>query len=299
MNKLYYHYTDVNGLISILQNEELWLTGIYFMNDHTEGKVVFDKIFNSTEDQGTQDKLGHLFNFCINQNRIFATSFTENGDQLSQWRGYCPNDGGYSIGFNFNRIEELEISKPDLASPKKVKVFKSAEALLNNHSGQIVFDSCTYSHEKNYEEQVQILSDFVSEAVKEISEEQFEKMSKFNYHLFSMLELFGDQKKSAKILDFIFRISNIAALYKDSSFSEENEFRLMYIDKPLPSKPFIRVKKTYPIGYIKAKFDKKAVEEIIIGPTKFEELAWDGLYDIQQSFDLNAKIKCSAIPYRS
>ena len=114
-----------------------------------------------------------------------------------------------------------------------------------------------------------------------------------------MLELFGDQKKSGKILDFIFRISNIAALYKDSSFFEENEFRLMYIDKPLPSKPFIRGKKSYPLAYVKAKFDKKAVEEIIIGPTKFEELAWKGLCDIQKSFNLNAKIRYSTIPYRS
>ncbi len=297
MNELFYHYTDVNGLISILSNEELWLSGIDFMNDHTEGKVVFDKIFNSIENPTTQYKLGHLFNLCINQNRIFATSFTKNGDQLSQWRGYCPSDGGYSIGFNFDKIEELEIIKP--TSQKKFKVFKTVQDFLKNTPGQVVFDACTYSHEENFEGQVQILSDFVNEAVNDVSEDQFEAMKELNYNFLAIMGLFNDQKKTKKILDFIFRISNIVALYKDSSFYEENEYRLMYIDKPLPSKPFIRGKSTYPIAYIKAQFNKEAVEEIIIGPTKFEELAWKGLYDILNSYNLKAEIKYSKIPFRN
>jgi len=33
---------------------------------------------------------------------IFACSFSENSDQLSQWRGYCPGENGISIGFDFN-----------------------------------------------------------------------------------------------------------------------------------------------------------------------------------------------------
>ncbi len=298
MNDLFYHYTDVNGLISILSNEELWLSGINFMNDNSEGKVVFDIIYNSIEDQNIQYKLGHLFNLCINMNRIFATSFTKNGDQLSQWRGYCPSEGGYSIGFNFEKIEELEIEKPP-SSRHKFKVFKSVQDLLKNSPGQVLFDACIYSHEKTFEEQVQILAEFIKEAVKDVSNEQFESMKTCNYDSLSILGLLGDQQKTNNILDFIFRISKIVALYKDSSFYEENEYRLMYIDKPLPSKPFVRGKKSYPLAYIKAEFDKKAVQEIIIGPTKFTDLAWKGLYDLLNSYDLKAKIKVSKIPYRS
>ncbi|MEW6520039.1 MAG: DUF2971 domain-containing protein [Thermodesulfobacteriota bacterium] len=295
MTKLFYHYTDVNGLISILENKEFWLSGIDFLNDDSEGKVVFDKIFNSVEDQATQCKLGHLFNLCINQNRMFATSFSENGDQLSQWRGYCPADGGYSIAFNFEKIEELEICKP--SSQTKLKVFKSGQDLLKNGSGQLVFDSCTYSHEKDFEEQVQVVSDFVKDAVQDISQEKFEKMKRFNYHFLSILDLIGDQEKSGKILDFIFRVSHIVALYKNSSFYEENEYRLLYVDKPRPSKPFIRGKKSYPLPYIKAKFDKNAVEEIIIGPTKFKNFAWKGVFDVLNTFNIKAKIKFSEIPF--
>lgn len=297
MNDIFYHYTDINGLISILSHEELWLSGIDFMNDNTEGKVVFDRIYNSIDDPSIQHKLGQLFNLCINTNRIFATSFSKNGDQLSQWRGYCPHEGGYSIGFNFDKLEELDIEKP--SSNNKFKVFKSVQDLLINGTGQILFNACTYSHEDTFEEHVQVIADLVIEAVKDVSDEHFAAMKKLNYDSLSIIGLLGDQKKTNKLLDFLFRISKVVALYKDRGFYEENEYRLMYIDKPLPSKPFIRGKVSYPLSFVKAKFDKKAVEEIIIGPTKFEKLAWKGLYDLLYSFNLKAKMKCSKIPYMS
>ena len=31
---------------------------------------------------------------------IFICSFSRNDDQLSQWRGYCPDGNGFCIGFN-------------------------------------------------------------------------------------------------------------------------------------------------------------------------------------------------------
>jgi hypothetical protein len=37
---------------------------------------------------------------------IFVCSFSENGDLLSQWRGYCPPNGnGFSIGFDSRLLE--------------------------------------------------------------------------------------------------------------------------------------------------------------------------------------------------
>lgn len=39
-----YHYTDINGFISIMQNQELWASHIAFMNDKSEylhGKDLF------------------------------------------------------------------------------------------------------------------------------------------------------------------------------------------------------------------------------------------------------------------
>jgi len=38
---------------------------------------------------------------------IYVCSFSENGDQLSQWRGYCRGGAGYSIGFNYTKLQQI------------------------------------------------------------------------------------------------------------------------------------------------------------------------------------------------
>jgi len=38
--------------------------------------------------------------------RMFVTSFASDGNQLSQWRAYCPSTGGYSIGFEPEALME-------------------------------------------------------------------------------------------------------------------------------------------------------------------------------------------------
>ena len=37
----------------------------------------------------------------------FVASFSENGDQLSQWRAYCPKGNGFSIGFRYSDLSYL------------------------------------------------------------------------------------------------------------------------------------------------------------------------------------------------
>jgi hypothetical protein len=42
----------------------------------------------------------------VEELQIFVCSFSEAGDQLSQWRGYCPNSYGFSIGFNYSQLKK-------------------------------------------------------------------------------------------------------------------------------------------------------------------------------------------------
>jgi hypothetical protein len=37
---------------------------------------------------------------------VYVASFTEEGDLLSQWRGYCPK-GGFSVGFASNLLSDV------------------------------------------------------------------------------------------------------------------------------------------------------------------------------------------------
>lgn len=71
------HYTSLSVLFSILENDECWITNARFSNDLSEELLLGDKR-------------------CIRDDYIMC--FCDNGDQLSQWRGYCHN-GGASIRF--------------------------------------------------------------------------------------------------------------------------------------------------------------------------------------------------------
>ena len=52
------------------------------------------------------DILDHDFVALAGDN-LFVCSFSETGDLLSQWRGYCQNDAGYSIGFKFSSLAQI------------------------------------------------------------------------------------------------------------------------------------------------------------------------------------------------
>jgi hypothetical protein len=81
-----YHYTSLETLFNILENDSLWFPNSRFSNDLAEEKIIGkDKLKEI-------DYRGDNFSFSLSADK---------GDTLSQWRGYC-NNGGASIGFHFN-----------------------------------------------------------------------------------------------------------------------------------------------------------------------------------------------------
>lgn len=111
-----FHYTDVGAVKSILENQEFWLTDIRFLNDSQElnDGVVFilDALSKMTKEAENGDQFvlqaineltvsfdSHISHWIDNQ-PIFVCSFSESGDQLSQWRAY----GSYAIEFDNDRL---------------------------------------------------------------------------------------------------------------------------------------------------------------------------------------------------
>jgi hypothetical protein len=50
-------------------------------------------------------------------NDFFVCSFSGEGDLLSQWRGYCPNGSGFSLGFKFSKLKECAKQQRFLIRP--------------------------------------------------------------------------------------------------------------------------------------------------------------------------------------
>lgn len=108
-----FHYTNQQGLLGIFESRSLWATKIQFLNDQQEmnhalelADSILDEKITSTSDTSLIFQLNRLkLNIPnIKNSNICACSFTENGDLLSQWRGYSNSAGGYSLGFDFDAL---------------------------------------------------------------------------------------------------------------------------------------------------------------------------------------------------
>jgi hypothetical protein len=112
-----YHYTSQSGLLGILKTKKIWSTRIQFLNDsrefvHTldlwkrtiEGAIKGPEANNLTAEAARV--LNALYKGLDSTPKIpiHVACFSETGDSLSQWRGYCPDGSGFSIGFSVDQL---------------------------------------------------------------------------------------------------------------------------------------------------------------------------------------------------
>jgi hypothetical protein len=107
-----YHYTSSEGLIGILSSRAFWLTDLRYVNDSSELQYARDLAKVRFEARATQPNLTNIQNEFLRRAiptldpfeqgpSVFATSFCEDGNLLSQWRAYRGLGGGYAIGIDF------------------------------------------------------------------------------------------------------------------------------------------------------------------------------------------------------
>lgn len=131
-----YHYTDVNGFISIIQNKEFWLSHIRFMNDreeYLEGYGRCNKIIEKLKvgrESHEIDFLNKVMNklncerssgfFTRSSKDVFSLSLSTKRDSLDLWRGYGRNSG-ISIGFDKQTSTELVLIRKEYYESVKEK----------------------------------------------------------------------------------------------------------------------------------------------------------------------------------
>ncbi len=286
-----YHYTDINGLIAILESQSLFSTNINFLNDSKEfkhGVELIDKNIKLIKETAKNKKL--LQNLKKETNTIldidkYVICFSKNGDLLSQWRSYGNKGKGIAIGFE---PHEMEGSMAE-------QIFGLDIIYDENIQNEII------------EEYLKIIPDY------------FEKQK----DLFDWKGYDYNSLVSNTTIEFL---EDIISTFKNPSFSEEQEFRIEYkVDgthnKPNDKKIFFRSSENLIIPYIKLTSnykndivynldkpnDEKRLEvgnklplkEIIIGPSldyKINKLGIEKLL-IKTGYN-NIEIKESTIPYR-
>jgi len=107
-----YHYTSVQGLSGIVEKKKLWATDARYLNDSSEVSYIasiadellsIESVIRQHQQEDIRVLQVSLDEWRTSQSRlggVFVSSLSENQNQLSQWRGYCPPGAGVSIGFD-------------------------------------------------------------------------------------------------------------------------------------------------------------------------------------------------------
>jgi Protein of unknown function (DUF2971) len=113
---LLYHYTTSRGLLGIVEGDTLWATHIGYLNDASELLYACGIVREALEKRRDRETSALARDFCDNAMTsfnlaeslgIYVACFCEDGDLLSQWRGYADAGEGYSIGMRAQELTEL------------------------------------------------------------------------------------------------------------------------------------------------------------------------------------------------
>lgn len=114
-----WHYTSFRGLQGIVSSASIWATEHRFLNDREEflhAKRLAEELVDEEPEfignrypardilrksVGAALNSGHLHEERL---RVMVASLAEEGDQLSQWRGYADDSRGVSIGLDMRHL---------------------------------------------------------------------------------------------------------------------------------------------------------------------------------------------------
>lgn len=187
---LVFHYSNLASLIGIVENQCLWATNLYFLNDRNEYRHGMNIIEDVMESIKTEENKHILHAVSVVMKEIsevnrYVICLSKQGDSLSQWRAYANNGSGISIGFNGEKLQS---------------------ALAGSNS----FKYIIYDKEK----QKLAIKSIIEEATKFF----LPKKKDLNWSDYVYLHFVG--YCISNLLDFI--IAN----YKDPAFREEKEYRI-------------------------------------------------------------------------
>jgi hypothetical protein len=267
-----YHYTSQSGLMGIIESRQLWATNLFYLNDSTEFQYCLELIkkrINSLHESMINEELENfLKKTLVNLNNlvnddigIYVFSFSENEDLLSQWRGYCPDRLGFSIGFNANDIWE------------------------SIHYQDIIIAKCVYAPE----EQNNLISRILDKTIKCYNENS-SKLDKSDFSRRVKLTFGWDLLNVAPILknesfheEKEWRVISVRRISEEGiSFREGTNWII----------PFIKI----PLASINEKIN---IHKIIISPTSHAELALSSVQNYIATKNVSVgKITNSHIHYR-
>lgn len=279
-----YHYTSMEALLSIISTGRIRATHIRYLNDLMEAAVIWDiarrrleSKLEHTSSEPQREQLAALIQMITGRRQCtdFVASFSEDGDDLSQWRAYCPSGNGFSIGFDSAALRTQWVSDPAGGEPKWV-------------GGKLT--KVRYLSDDQPSDFERTVDDLLALAP------QMEGKSTFN----------GPMTANGFVLAWF---SVMASTFKHAAFQSENEWRLL-LTKPHKPMPFQRFRpgKSSIVPFVEAVLNRDMhstapvpyiIKEVRVSPTPDPSLSVHALEALFLSLGHpEVDVKPSSIPFR-
>jgi hypothetical protein len=268
-----FHYTNSQGLLGIVTSQKLWASHADFLNDSSEPEYAFDvlkdslnEIVRSLEHASIAARwLSGVWDYVEDEYKkhgphVYVSCFCEDGDLLSQWRGYGSQCAGYALGF----------SGPGLRK------------LLIPGEGQFMM-KIVYDKQKQRDEAKHVLKQIVSIANEvETSLPDTEAAS------------IGGLLRSAIFAEVI----RLRAKFKMKAFEREEEWRIVQF-MPSASDVKFRANAEVIKPYLELDPGKLPIDQVTIGPTRDKGLSSQSLNLLFTNCGYsNLCLEKSGVPYR-
>lgn len=306
---LLYHYTTQHGLMGILKNKCIWATHIRYLNDSSEGNIVSRVVFEEFSGRYNADPLlemlgmetkkaasvvepvdedtlgqGTTMASWVTSQKVFVSSFSENGDSLSQWRAYSERSGGYSIGFRPEYLrgvgERFLTGRPDRFS-------QGSDSLVRC----IYYDE---EEEKSLKDEVKkLVSAYIEEAAATAKLPVGEGIQ-------------GFRTPAALAIKHFLPLGKRSAITKDNGFREEAEWRLAFLLQQGSTITDIEFRpgSSMPIPYLEVPLHLEdqgiGIWRVIVGPCPHPSEAAKSVEMLLKSVGFRGvEVVSSQIPYRN
>jgi hypothetical protein len=115
--KTLYHYTDASGALGILSGNEIWASDAFFLNDSSELQFGLDIIYDvwkearrlvrsAKQAEWLDGLLGLMHQQFADVYSTYLSCFCEEGNLLSQWRGYGKIGTGFALGIDGAKLKQ-------------------------------------------------------------------------------------------------------------------------------------------------------------------------------------------------
>ena len=303
--EILWHYTSLEGFTGIVESKRIWATEIRYLNDESEFNHAVSLLHHAVGKLGPSQSFVHvreLFESVLKDaekgilskdtQNLFVASFSRNGDQLSQWRGYGKGGRGVSLGFDLRKLRPpAELDSAFAFGPCVYKpVFKAEVIQSSIDKLRSVAEGWSNSMSQDLELAVQQGKDLESFAKSVTSPEAMGLLH-------------------ATTQAFLVEIFRFIPFLKHESFEEEAEWRLVAPLKPGASvkfvKRFVRHGPSMLLPTVNPSLkgtgeQELPLKQVIIGPVPEPELAADAarLYLKWQGLD-EVEVTSSKVPFRS